>query len=193
MNSPGPVNNNNYRNIRNFVINYINVNSFAGLWGRPGTVASDGTYRIDIQNPAPGYQNIQVQQGSNTVATVLVNTNLAQLPNGNTAQRQAAQIELMNQVRGALINSANSVRNNNARNFKVEGTFSNAPPSHDGLRRRLKTSPPLIFEIFAGPIDNGEEAKEICPKTTESLKTQWNGQWYTTRSGEMSMCQGTAK
>lgn len=44
------------------------------------------------------------------------------------------------------------------------------------------------YNVEAGPIWNNADAKAKCPRVCSGLGANWNGQWHTTRQGEMSVC-----
>ncbi|MEM9926143.1 MAG: mannan-binding lectin [Cyanobacteria bacterium P01_D01_bin.50] len=43
-------------------------------------------------------------------------------------------------------------------------------------------------DVKAGPIWNNNDANTKCPVAAAAYDTDWNGQWVTTVSGEMSVC-----
>ena len=44
------------------------------------------------------------------------------------------------------------------------------------------------YNVEAGPIWNNADAQSKCPSVCGGLGANWNGQWHTTRQGEMSVC-----
>lgn len=46
-----------------------------------------------------------------------------------------------------------------------------------------------VVTLEAGPIWNQADADEKCPIVGFSVGGTWNGQWWTTVQGEMSVCQ----
>ncbi len=49
--------------------------------------------------------------------------------------------------------------------------------------------PPIVkTAVEAGPIWNNDDAKGKCPKLCLP-PTRWNGQWWTTVQGKMSVCE----
>ncbi len=47
------------------------------------------------------------------------------------------------------------------------------------------------FTVEAGPIWNNSDAQKKCPTACDSKIATWNGQWWTTVQGKMSVCQCT--
>jgi hypothetical protein len=43
-------------------------------------------------------------------------------------------------------------------------------------------------DFQAGPIWNQQDAERKCPVVAYAVSGHWNGQWVTTREGEMSVC-----
>ena len=43
--------------------------------------------------------------------------------------------------------------------------------------------------IEAGPIWSNDHAQRVCPRVCERSNMDWFGQWWTTRQGQMSVCQ----
>lgn len=124
----GSLNQTGVKTLHGFINTKVTNNTFADLWGGIGTIIrpsqQTGNARLDIQNPPPGYTNIQVQEGGATFATILIPRNLAQVSTNPT--RRAQQVsELMNQVRKGLRQSVASVGNNAPRIYKITGNFSN--------------------------------------------------------------------
>ncbi|UQA57521.1 mannan-binding lectin [Polyangium aurulentum] len=48
---------------------------------------------------------------------------------------------------------------------------------------------PTTLTLEAGPIWSGYDANGKCPSTCNGVNMDWNGQWWTTVSGSMSVCQ----
>lgn len=46
-----------------------------------------------------------------------------------------------------------------------------------------------VVTLEAGPIWNQEDAEKKCPVVGYSVQGKWNGQWWTTVEGKMSVCQ----
>lgn len=46
-----------------------------------------------------------------------------------------------------------------------------------------------VVTLEAGPIWNQADAEEKCPIVGFSVDGKWNGQWWTTVEGAMSVCQ----
>lgn len=44
------------------------------------------------------------------------------------------------------------------------------------------------YNVEAGPLWNDSDAQRKCPQVCSGLGAKWNGQWHTTRQGEMSVC-----
>lgn len=84
--------------------------NFDSLWGKSGTVTSIGQMRLDRQNPAQGFANLQVQvngvqpkkEKGTTIATVLVSTAL------RTITASSEQAYVVNQVTKAFGGSLDS-------------------------------------------------------------------------------------
>lgn len=55
--------------------------------------------------------------------------------------------------------------------------------------RFIKTSEFTIRTLEAGPIYGDDDAEEKCAMLCETRDGSWNHQWWTTRPGEMSVCQ----
>ncbi|GAB4536229.1 MAG: hypothetical protein Tsb0019_37640 [Roseibium sp.] len=49
-------------------------------------------------------------------------------------------------------------------------------------------APAQSYNVEAGPIWNNADAQAKCPQVCGGLGAQWNGQWHTTRQGQMSVC-----
>ncbi|MBR9826964.1 MAG: lectin MVL [Alphaproteobacteria bacterium] len=43
-------------------------------------------------------------------------------------------------------------------------------------------------DVEVGPLWNQQYADTICPAVAHAVEGRWNGQWLTTRPGEMSVC-----
>ena len=43
--------------------------------------------------------------------------------------------------------------------------------------------------IEAGPIWSNDHAQRVCPRVCDRNDMDWQGQWWTTRQGQMSVCQ----
>lgn len=52
---------------------------------------------------------------------------------------------------------------------------------------------PVIREYEAGPIWNQSDAEVKCPAICTSHSGSWTGQWRTTETGRMSICECTIK
>lgn len=44
------------------------------------------------------------------------------------------------------------------------------------------------YNVEAGPIWNNADAQNKCPGVCSGLGANWNGQWHTTKQGQMSVC-----
>jgi len=86
--------------------------NYTSLWRNSGTVCTTPTYRIDIQDPTPTHQNLQVQvnksrkkkagkKESTSVATVLIDNQLSFFVNDTAHQRHVVR-----KVRHAFLLSA---------------------------------------------------------------------------------------
>ena len=60
-------------------------------------------------------------------------------------------------------------------------------PKQTRLRTRANESGPRDVEV--GPIWNQADAEGKCRRAAEESHGRWTGQWRTTRTGEMSVCQ----
>ena len=184
MNTGGAsLNFNQYIALRNFVINYITIDTFNKLWGTERTVVTDGNYRLDIQNPGTGQKNLQIQRGANTLATVLIPNSLQFISTG--IRGELNQREFMNRFRGALISSAYTVVSQQATQYLMQGSYANNPPARDEVRRRLLST--IInspIQVSAGQITDTADAQGICPVVAQTLNSEWNGQWANTEAGQ---------
>jgi hypothetical protein len=120
-----------------FLNQKLTDNKQADIWGQPKTIiptqnpnnSALSNFRLDIQNPPPGYTNLQVQEGGGTFATVLVPRTLANLSTNSTSR--AAQVkELMRAVRNALYLSGKSTVRDagftyQPKIYKLTGSYSN--------------------------------------------------------------------
>jgi rubredoxin len=43
--------------------------------------------------------------------------------------------------------------------------------------------------VDAGPIWNQIDAQSKCPKAAKAIGAEWTGQWWTTKPGQMSVCE----
>lgn len=53
----------------------------------------------------------------------------------------------------------------------------------------IDMGPPRPRTVEAGPIWNQADANLKCPVAAIAVRARWTGQWYTTRQGEMSVCE----
>jgi Mannan-binding protein len=191
MNTRGAgLNFNQYLALKNFVINYITINTFNRLWGPGGTVVTDDNYRLDIQNPGTGQQNLQIQRGANTLATVLIPNSLQFISTG--IRGELNQREFMNRFRGALLSSAYTVLSQQATQYLMQGSYANNPPARDPARdetrRRLLFSFNSRIQVSTGQIIDNVDAQGSCTVAAQTLNSEWNGQWANTADTGQAVC-----
>jgi predicted amidohydrolase len=78
------------------------------------------------------------------------------------------------------------------------GTSGYADPTGKSVEVENPTAAVAVFDILAkftaeaGPIwNNAVDAPKKCPPTCEKYSSTWDGQWWTTVWGEMSVCECT--
>ena len=55
---------------------------------------------------------------------------------------------------------------------------------------QVSTAPKTVkVSVEAGPLWNQGHASKVCPGIAASLGGKWTGHWWTTKPGEMSVCQ----
>jgi len=76
------------------------------------------------------------------------------------------------------------------------GTSGYANPTGASVEANVSTAQTVMFSFSdkfvakAGPIwNNAVDAPKKCPKTCSTYKSTWDGQWWTTVWGKMSVCE----
>lgn len=190
--------------LRAAIIQGISYANYASLWlssGKRVYTHMDGKQtiaRIDIQNTVASngrnYQNIQLQMGDHTYATVLINRDTLQsLPAGNEMVQKASKLELISQVAAALIDSLWSATNHGDGNvhpqiYQVEGHYSCSPRTMTNQRKLLASEETNLTNAYVGPIYDQTEANELCNLVANSRESIWTGGWNTVQANG-SVCQ----